>query len=150
MSQIHVEASAVIDARPEDVYAVISDYKVGHPAILPKEFTKLTVEKGGTGAGTVIYVGMQVMGVKQDYRLVVSEPEPGRMLVETDTEKGVTTYFKFEPLAGGKQTKFSIASDMRVSPGFAGFMEKLMTPPITRRIYKQELQNVSEYMRTRK
>lgn len=30
MSTIHVESSLVIEARPEQVYAVITDYHVGH------------------------------------------------------------------------------------------------------------------------
>jgi hypothetical protein len=35
---IHAEASMVIDARPEEIYAVVSDYRVGHPAILPRQY----------------------------------------------------------------------------------------------------------------
>ena len=63
MSTIHVEVSDVIKARPEQVYAVLSDYRMGHPAILPKPyFTSLTVDEGGQGAGTRIQVHMKVLG----------------------------------------------------------------------------------------
>ncbi len=52
----------VINARPETIYAVISDYYVGHTAILPEPyFTDMTVEKGRTGAGTVIRLRMNVL-----------------------------------------------------------------------------------------
>lgn len=147
MSQIHVEASAVINARPEKIYGVLSDYRVGHPAILPKPyFTELTVEEGGQGAGTVMRVRMKVMGVEVAYHLVVSEPEPGRVLVETDEAAGVVTTFTVEPLNGGQQSRATIATDMRASHGLRGFMEKLMNPPVTRRIYRQELQNLAEYV----
>jgi hypothetical protein len=150
MSQIHVEASDVIDARPEAVYAVLSDYRVGHPAILPKPyFEECTVLEGGTGAGTVIRVRMNVMGVKRQYRMTVSEPEPGRLLVETDPDAGVVTHFRVEPTGDGQQSRVTITTDSKPSPGFVGVMERLINPPISRRIYKQELAQLNDYMRAR-
>ena len=76
---IQVQASEVINARPEDVYALLSDYQVGHPAILPKPyFTGLTVEKGGQGAGTIVITRLKVMGQEFVYRQAITEPEPLR------------------------------------------------------------------------
>jgi hypothetical protein len=49
-----VVASAHIAAAPAQVYAIIANYREGHPRILPKEFSGLTVEQGGIGAGTII------------------------------------------------------------------------------------------------
>lgn len=149
MSQIHAEASDVIDARPEEIYAVLSDYRVGHPAILPKPyFTELMVEQGGQGAGTVIRFGMNVMGVKRVYRGVVSEPQPGRVLVEVYPEAGVVTTFTVEPLNGGKHSRVTIATDVEASPGVMGLVEKMMNPPILRRIFKKELRQLADYVRT--
>ncbi len=103
MSTIHVEVSDVIKARPEQVYAVLSDYRTGHPAILPKPyFTSLTVDEGGQGAGTRIQVHMKVLGAERHYQFVIREPEPGRVLVESDEAAGVTTTFTVEPLDGGE------------------------------------------------
>lgn len=148
MKPIHVEVSEVIDSRPENVYAILSNYVEHHPAILPKPyFEELKVEQGGIGAGTVLHVGMSVMGVKKSFHLVVSEPQPGRVLVEADEAQGLVTTFTVEPLNGGSQSRVTIASDSRPSPGFAGMMEKLMNPPVTRRIYKKELQQLAEYAR---
>ena len=148
MSLIHAEASHVIDARPEQIYAILSDYHEGHPAILPKPyFTELTVEKGGTGAGTVIRVGIKVLGLERTYHMIVSEPEPGRVLVETDIDTGQTSTFTVEPLNGGTQSRVTIATDFKGSPGFAGFMEKWLNPPITRRIFKKELRQLADYVR---
>ena len=82
MRQIHAEASDVIDARPEEIYAVLSDYRVGHPAILPKPyFTELMVEQGGQGAGTVIRFGMNVMGVVEK---MMNPPILGRIFKTVD------------------------------------------------------------------
>ena len=150
MSQIHAEASSIIDGRPEEIYAILADYHKGHPAILPKPyFTELTVKEGGTGAGTVIRVGMKVMGVERTYEMEVSEPEPGRVLVETDKEAGVVTSFTVEPLNDGQQARVTIATDVEASPGFAGFIEKLISPSVSRRIYKKELQQLAEYIRSK-
>ena len=148
MSEIHAEASDIIDARPEAIYAVLSDYRVGHPAILPKPyFTDLIVEQGGQGAGTLIEVRMNVMGARQVYHETVSEPEPGRVLVEADRAAGVTTTFTIEPLNGGARSRVTIATDVRASPGFKGMLEKLFNPPVTRRIFRQELRQLADYMR---
>lgn len=147
MSTIHSEATDVINARPEDVYAVLSDYEVGHPAILPKPyFENMEVEQGGQGSGTVIRVFMNVFGAKRVYREVVSEPEPGRVLVETDADAGLVTRFVIEPVNGGQQSRVTISTDTQASPGFTGLMERLMNPSITRRIYRQELRQLAGYL----
>lgn len=151
MSQIHAEASDIIDARPEEVYAILVDYHEGHhPAILPQPyFTELAIEKGGKGAGTVIRVRMKVFGVERTYHLEVSEPEPGRVLVEADKDAGVTTTFTVEPVNDGRQTRVTIATDLTASPGFTGFMEKIVNPPISRHIYKKELRQLAAYVRSK-
>ncbi len=148
MNQIRVEQSAVIAAAPSQVYAVIRDYEVGHVAILPKPyFQEMIVEEGGQGAGTKTRLKMNIMGQEFNYRHEVSEPEPGRVLKETDRDTGLATTFTFQPLAGGTQTRVTIATDTAVRAGLAGFIERLMTPLILRRIYRQELQNLADYVR---
>jgi hypothetical protein len=58
-----LEALATVAARAAELYAVVADYRAGHPAILPKAyFQELTVEKGGAGAGTVVRASVKVMG----------------------------------------------------------------------------------------
>jgi carbon monoxide dehydrogenase subunit G len=140
----------MIDARPEEIYAVLSDYQEAHAAILPKpDFTEVTVEQGGIGAGTGLRVRMKVMGVERSYHLLVSEPEPGRVLVETDADAGLLTTFTVEPLNEGKQSRVTITIDAKASPGIMGLMERLMNPPVTRRIYRQELQQLADDSRSK-
>lgn len=151
MSKIRVEASRVIDARPEAVYAVIADYEVGHAAILPKPyFTRMTVEKGGRGAGTELSIDMNVFGSRMHYRQVVSEPEPGRVIAETDLDRDLETRFFIDPLEGGAKSRVTIRTEFAPSAGFAGLMERLMNPPVMRRIYNKELEQLAEYMRAQK
>lgn len=147
---IHVEASHIVDARPEDVYAVVSDYRVGHPAILPRQyFTRLDVEKGGQGAGTILRGALKVFGQEYTFHQEVTEPEAGRVIAETDIETGQYTSFTFESLNSGKQTRVTIVSDFPPSRGFTGFMEKFMKPAIIRKIYNAELQQLADYLRAK-
>lgn len=140
MSSYHVEASAVIDAPAGRVYGIISDYHAGHPAILPpRYFTRVEVKEGGRGAGTVAAVEMNVFGAQVLYEMTVTEPEPGRVLREEDPQAGVVTTFTVDPVNDGEQSRVTIATTARTSPGVRGWLEKLTNPAITRRIYREEL-----------
>jgi hypothetical protein len=147
MKTLHVEATRIIDARPEPLYAVISDYRLGLPAILPKPYyTDLTVEKGGQGAGTVVWVSMKFFGKEHRYHLAVSEPEPGHVLVETDIETGKYTRFTFEPLDSGKRTRLTIDSELPTKPGLLGYLAALSVRSVAGRLYKKELHNLADYV----
>jgi hypothetical protein len=144
MTPLYVKASRIVDARPETIYAILRDYRVGHLAILPKPyFASMTVESGGQGAGTVVNVEMQVMGVERCFRLIVTEPEPGRILQEEDSEADIITTFTVEPVGDGSQSMVTIASVAATQTGFTGMMERLLNPLITRHIYNQELENLA-------
>lgn len=117
------------------------------PAILPQPyFTELIVEQGGQGAGTMLRTSMNVFGQEFHYHQLVTEPEPGRVLVETDVDTGQWSSFTLEPLNAGSQTRVTINSAFPASPGFKGLMERLFNPIITRRIFAQELSNLNEYV----
>jgi hypothetical protein len=63
MPRHQVRVEAVINAPAKLAYAIIADYRDGHPHILPKPpFVSLEVERDGTGAGTVIRCQMRVFG----------------------------------------------------------------------------------------
>lgn len=146
MGSIQFSESRMIDAPPARVYGVLTDYREGHPAILPRaNFTELVVEQGGRGAGTVIRVTMKVMGSQRTFRQTVSEPEPGRVLREGN-EDAMTT-FTVNPVGNGRQSQVTIVTEMQVSSGIRGWLEGLMTPPALRRIYREELENLNQYVR---
>jgi hypothetical protein len=148
MSTIRIHAAHDIDARPEAVYGVLADYRTGHPAILPKPyFGNFTVETGGRGAGTIISFTMRVLGAERAFREVVSEPAPGRVLMEQDAAAGVTTTFTVDPLDSGKRSRVTITTETRASPGFQGLVERLVSPRVLRGIYRQELRQLDEYVK---
>jgi hypothetical protein len=145
MTQNRVEASGVVHAPAAVVYAILADYRHGHPAILPRPyFTGLEVEEGGQGAGTIAVAHMNVYGNIQSFRLKVSEPQPGRVLSEVDTNTGMVTTFTVEP-RGADQSEVTIATAMPVKNAIAAFFERLITVPIMRRIYHEELKVLARY-----
>lgn len=147
MTIIRSEATRTVEAAPERVYAVFSDYEKAHPAILPKPyFDDIAIEEGGQGAGTVVRVRMKALGVENNYRLTVSEPEPGRRMVEADPDVGVQTTFLVESRDGGHHSQVTITIDTKASPGLSGLVERLILPPYTRRILRKELQLLVDYL----
>jgi hypothetical protein len=144
----HFEASAVIDARPEEVYAVIADYREGHPHIVPQEFMRgMEVESGGYGAGTVIRFRTRAFGVERPGGAVVSEPEPGRVLVETNTPSTIVTTFTVTLFDGGQRSHVTIASDWQPVSTIAGKLEQAMYPFIMRRWYPKELKLLAAFVK---
>lgn len=150
MARIHAETEAVVSASPDIVYEILADYREHHPQILPEAyFSDLQVEEGGQGAGTTFRVRTHFLGVEQGYYMTVSEPEPGRVLAETDVDSGLVTTFTVTPADDGAHARVRIATEWEASPGLAGVFERLFTPLVMRRIYAKELQQLDEYARNR-
>jgi len=138
MPVLHIKASTVIPAPAPILYGLIADYRKGHPRILPPQYFKnLEVVEGGTGAGTRIRFTVRAYGSEEVRRARVSEPEPGRVLVETDEDSGSTTRFVVEPVEGSK-TRVSFETDYQAR-GLRGLFEMFLVPPYLRKVYVAEL-----------
>jgi uncharacterized protein YndB with AHSA1/START domain len=145
MPQHTISAAALIPAPPQQVYAIIADYRDGHPHILPKpHFVSLTVEQGGVGAGTVIRFQMRLLGRLQNFRATITEPEPGRVLVETDMQTGAVTTFTVEPRADAQQAAVTITTTTSVREGLLGRLEAWLTTRLLRPIYVRELAQLAD------
>ena len=132
-----ISVSRTIAAPAEEVYKIISNYRVTHPLILPKPyFLSLEVEVGGIGAGTIIQFQMRMFGQTQTFRAQISEPEPGHVLVETDRASGVVTRFIVLPLKGEPGAQVTISTELQGRNVLEGFLAKWML----RKIYVQELE----------
>ena len=139
MSRIRFAADTVIAARPEAIYETFADYHAKHARILPTEFQDLEVEAGGHGAGTIVRFQTRVAGVERSYRMVVSEPEPGRVLVERDTLSTLVTTFTVTPIQDSQQAHVQIMTELDTSPGLSGLLERALLPSIMQCVYKKEL-----------
>ena len=145
MAQHRLSTSALVQAPATKVYSIIADYKSGHPYIVPKPyFVSLSVEKGGIGAGTVISFQMRLMGKLQTFHATVSEPQPGRVLVETNDNGSVTT-FSVEPRDNGKNAYVTISTETSVPNGILGQVQGWLTSQLLRPIYIKELEKLASF-----
>ena len=141
-----VQASAHIDAPPERVYGIIADYRTGHPSILPKAFRNFSVERGGVGAGTVIRFDVRTLGTTTRFHGVVTEPEPGRVLVERYDEPVSQTTFTVVAGANGG-TDVTFFSELTSRDGLGGTIERWMSRRFLRKLYAEELGLLAERSR---
>jgi hypothetical protein len=134
-----------IDAPADKVYDVIADYHQGHRSIVsPKFFQDWHVEQGGHGAGTVLTYTAATLGTRIPHRAVVSEPEPGRVLVET--EETLHTTFTVDPL-GANRARVNFTTVVTPSKGVQGAIERLVMPPLLKPLYKEEIRQLGKVAR---
>ena len=143
--QIIVSAERRIDAPARRVYTYIRDFREHHPHFLPGQFSDFRVESGGVGAGTVHSFKMTLGGRTTSYRVRVGEPEPGRVLIESDPARRMLTTFTVDAEMDG-------SSRVRIetrwyTDGVAGFVERMVAPRMLRRVYQAELDLLDRYAR---
>ena len=145
MGTIHVSTERGIDAPADTVYGYIADHREHHPHFLPPAFSDFEVESGGVGAGTVIRFKVTAGGRTRAYRMQVAEPEPGRVMTESDTESSLVTTWTVTP--DGDRSRVQIATTWDGAGGVGGFFERLFAPRVMRGIYADELERLDAYVR---
>ena len=140
----NVSAERMIEAPAEVIYHCIADYREHHrpEGFLPEAFSDLRVERGGVGAGTELRWVVEIGGRRRTVDATVSEPVPGRTLVETGS--GIETTFTVEPIAAGARVRFDTTID---EGGFQGVLNRLFAARLLRPIYEDELRRLDEYAR---
>ena len=137
MSSQTATATKEIHAPADLVYKIIADYRNMHARILPKGyFLSLHVEEGGYGAGTIVSFTMRIMGRTQSFRSLITEPEPGRLLVETDIRSETATSFLVLPAGDVSATRVTISTALKGRSWIEAFLAK----PTLEKIYNQELE----------
>ena len=111
-------------------------------------FSKLEVESGGVGAGTVFHITLRMLGRRQRLHMRVGEPEPGHVLTETNLDTGVVTAFSVAAQDGGRRTLARISSDWETAGGLRGLADRLVTPLLMGRIFAKQLHQLDEYVRS--
>jgi hypothetical protein len=141
-----IAASAQISAPPARVYQLLADYREGHPRILPDQFSDLAVERGGRGAGTIIRFRLRLAGRSQLFRAAVGEPEPGRVLTETNLEgRMAITTFTVAPGSQRDTSHVTISTDVAVRRGLVGALQRVLTTAVLRPVYRAELQRLAAF-----
>lgn len=144
---LHVSHAAPVRAAATVVYPLIADYHTGHTRIVPpKVFKNLKVAKGGYGAGTEITFDMVAFGQVTSTHAVITEPEPGRVLVESYPDTGVVTTFRVKP-SGDTACVVTISTDFPPKGGLTGFFERLLQPSFLRKVYAEEIGRIERVAR---
>jgi uncharacterized protein YndB with AHSA1/START domain len=142
MAKVEASAERTIDAPAGQVYGYLADMHQ-HPRFLPPAFSDFKVEEGGVGAGTVTSFKVTAGGRTRDYRMRITEPEPGRTLVESDANSSLVTTFNVEPQ--GDKSLVRISTRWDGASGVGGFFERTFAPRAMHRMFLDELERLNVY-----
>jgi hypothetical protein len=150
MPRYHASSSRLISVPAPVVYAIVADYQVGHPQILPSRyFHHFQVEQGGFGAGTRISFQTTVAGNHRQYHQEIREPEPGHILQEVEVAGDLVTTFTFTPV-NDQQTRVRIDTEASTErTGWLGQVEAWLTRAMSQRVETRELERLETVARER-
>jgi hypothetical protein len=137
-----ITAERVLAAPADVVYRCLADYEHHHrpEGFLPPSFSDFRVERGGYGAGTVITYKTTFGGRIRPMRAEVSEPEPGRVLVESGP--GATTVFSVAPVGEQARVRFDTLLD---GAGLEGLLMRLVGRRLLLPLYYEELRRLERH-----
>jgi uncharacterized membrane protein len=141
MAVVVASAQGTVNAPADQVYGYIADMREHHPNFLPPAFSDFHVESGGVGTGTVAGFTVTAGGRSRQYRMTVAEPEPGRILTESDSGSSLVTRFTVTP--EGDTSRVEITSSWQGAGGIGGFFERLFAPLSLHRIYAETLDRLA-------
>jgi hypothetical protein len=147
MAQHRISVSRLVSASAERVYSIIADYEHGHAQILPKPpFVSMTVTRGGFGAGTEFDLVMRVLGKREIYHGVVTEPDIQHVIAESYVGTNTITTFTIDPREGG--TEVTITTDTDVGNGLFGAIGRRIATRLLRPTYVKELEKLAAVLAT--
>jgi hypothetical protein len=148
VAKIVASAAGPVAAPAETVYGYIADMREHHPHFLPPAFSDYHVESGGIGAGTVTRFKVTAGGRTREYLTTVAEPDPGRVLTESDAHSSMVTTFTVSPRGDASLVQISSAWDG--AGGVGGFFERTFAPRVMHGIYADEIKRLDAYARDRR
>ena len=83
------------------------------------------------------------VGANAPYRMTVAEPEPGRVITESDSNSSLVTTFTVTPQ--GAISRVRIFTSWDGAGGIGGFFERLFAPRAMQKIYLDELARLDAY-----
>jgi Polyketide cyclase / dehydrase and lipid transport len=144
MGTINVEQEGAVGAPADLTYRLIADDE-HHKQFLPEAFSDFETVEGGVGAGTVHRFKLEAGGKVRDYLMRVDEPQPGRVITESDQNSSLVTTFTVTPT--GETCTVKIATTWQGAGGVGGFFERTFAPKVLRKMYADELARLDEYAR---
>ena len=137
-----ISAERLMSAPAELIYQCIADYRHHHRpgGFLPPAFSDLEIARGGVGAGSELSWVVTAGGRPRTVVATISEPVPGRTLVESGSD--VETTFTVEPTAAGTRVRFDTVID---DHGLQGVLTRLFAARLLGPIYEDELERLDAY-----
>jgi Polyketide cyclase / dehydrase and lipid transport len=145
MADVRPAKEAPVGAPADIVYALIADHREHHPRFLPPAFSDFVVEEGGVGAGTVTRFKVTAGGRSRAFHMRVDEPDPGRVMTESDLDSTLVTTWTVAPAGDGSRVR--IETVWQGAGGIGGFFERLFAPRVMERLYADELERLDRYAR---
>jgi hypothetical protein len=147
MGKVQTGTEALVHAPADVVFGYLADMREHHPKFLPPAFSGFEVESGGVGAGTIIRFNLTAGGRTRQFRSEVAEPQPGRVMTESDTNSSAVTTFTVTP--AGDNSNVRIDCEWNGASGIGGFFERTFAPRAMRGILADELTRLDAYARER-
>lgn len=144
MGTINVAQEGQVGAPADLTYGLIADDS-HHRNFLPEGISDFEVVEGGVGAGTVHRFKVGAGRRVREYLMRVDEPEPGRVITETDQGSSLVTTFTVTPAGDGCSVR--IETRWNGAGGIGGFFERTFAPMVLRRMYADELTRLDTYAR---
>ena len=145
MGTINVAQEGAVGAPADLTYRLIADDE-HHERFLPDAFSDFETVEGGVGAGTVHRFKLEAGGKVRDYLMRVDEPQPGRVITESDQNSSLVTTFTVTP--AGDTCTVKIETTWQGAGGVGGFFERTFAPKVMRKMYADELRRLDEYARS--
>jgi len=145
MARNEASAEGAVGAPADTVYGYLADMRDHHPRFLPPAFSDFQVESGGIGAGTITRFKLTAGGRTREYRMKIDEPEPGRVLTESDMNSSAVTTFTVDAQDAASVVRITTAWDG--AGGIGGVFERMFAPRVLRAIYSDELKRLDAYAR---
>lgn len=147
MATLEASADRILHAPADLVYAYVAGLEEHRRHYLPEAYGDFEVVSGGTGEGSVVRFRITAGGRSRAYEMTVAEPEPGRVLTESDAHSSLVTTFTVLPQDA--ESRVRISTTWKGAGGVGGVFERLFAPRVLRRLHADELERLERYAAAR-
>ncbi|GAC1329631.1 MAG: SRPBCC family protein [Chloroflexota bacterium] len=143
MAEIRVAIERQLAAPADQVYQYIADYERHHGQWLPPEYSNYRAAAADTAGTSTVFYHLKTGTRERDYTMRITQPVPGRVVKEEDTNSSLEKTWTVTPSEGGSRVRIETRWDG--ARGVGGFFERLFAPRVLSALYAVELQRLDRY-----
>lgn len=144
MAEVMATVERMLDAPADQVYRSIVDYRNQHGTWLPPAYSNYRVTDGGMGDGTAFSYHLNTGRRERDYHMRVTEPVPGRVVREADTDSSLTNVWTVEPRDSGSHVR--LETRWQGAGGVGGCFERTFAPRALRSLHADTLARLDRHL----